>query len=104
MVFVKVMVFCWFLTKNHKKTIIFPTYGFGMVLINVSCVHFTGSIPQGKCLFTFIICHASVAGNFSKCLQCVYLSHMKKKLIFGFCIKRHSAIFLSCTKEVTSDL
>ena len=38
MVFVKVMVFCWFLTKNRQRTVIFPTYGFGMVLINFSCV------------------------------------------------------------------
>ena len=37
MVFVKVMVFCWCLTKNHQKTMPFPTYGFGKVLINFSC-------------------------------------------------------------------
>ena len=38
MVFVKVTVFCCFFTKKHHKTIIFPTYGFGMILINFSSV------------------------------------------------------------------
>ena len=28
------MIFIWFFTKSHNKTITFPTNGFGMVLIN----------------------------------------------------------------------
>ena len=55
MVFVKMMVFCWFLTKNHHKTIIFPTYGFGMVLINFS--------SDTKANFLLTVCFLPLLGG-----------------------------------------
>ena len=82
MVFVKVMVFCWFLTKHHKKTIIFPTCGFGMVLINFSseCCLFiclliesANSIPGN--IVSFVLARSLQDGAvLRKCRTCISLN------------------------------